>query len=150
MNAIADDQRATAMLEAGDGRVVPVEVKRGRPRDGEIPLWEPELVQLCAQALILRDAGYRVERAEAYFAQTRTRHPIALTDELCARTIAALEALRDNARRAVPPPPLVDSPKCPRCSLVGICLPDEVNALAARSAAPPRPSRSTPRSPAAG
>jgi CRISPR-associated protein Cas1 len=27
------------------------------------------------------------------------------------------------------PPPLVDSPKCPRCSLVGICLPDEVNAL---------------------
>jgi CRISPR-associated protein Cas1 len=28
------------------------------------------------------------------------------------------------------PPPLVDSPKCPRCSLVGICLPDEVNLLA--------------------
>ncbi len=23
------------------------------------------------------------------------------------------------------PPPLVDSPKCPRCSLVSICLPDE-------------------------
>src|SRR5207247_7638472 len=27
------------------------------------------------------------------------------------------------------PPPLIDSPKCPRCSLVGICLPDEVNLL---------------------
>jgi hypothetical protein len=27
------------------------------------------------------------------------------------------------------PPPLEDSPKCPRCSLVGICLPDEVNFL---------------------
>jgi CRISPR-associated protein Cas1 len=27
------------------------------------------------------------------------------------------------------PPPLVDSPKCPRCSLVGICLPDEMNRL---------------------
>lgn len=26
-------------------------------------------------------------------------------------------------------PPLVDSPKCPRCSLVGICLPDEVSLL---------------------
>jgi CRISP-associated protein Cas1 len=25
--------------------------------------------------------------------------------------------------------PLVDSPKCPRCSLVGICLPDETLAL---------------------
>ena len=29
-----------------------------------------------------------------------------------------------------PPPPLDDSPKCPRCSLVGICLPDETNLLA--------------------
>jgi CRISPR-associated protein Cas1 len=38
----------------------------------------------------------------------------------------------------VAPPPLVDSPKCPRCSLVGICLPDEVNALADRTARPPR------------
>src|SRR5579875_1699111 len=27
------------------------------------------------------------------------------------------------------PPPLVDSPKCPRCSLVTICLPDEVQFL---------------------
>ena len=23
------------------------------------------------------------------------------------------------------PPPLIDSPKCPGCSLVGICMPDE-------------------------
>ena len=27
------------------------------------------------------------------------------------------------------PPPLEDSPKCPGCSLVGICLPDETNLL---------------------
>ncbi|HZD39501.1 MAG TPA: CRISPR-associated endonuclease Cas1, partial [Terriglobales bacterium] len=27
------------------------------------------------------------------------------------------------------PPPLEDSPKCPRCSLVSICLPDEVHFL---------------------
>ena len=30
------------------------------------------------------------------------------------------------------PPPLVDSPKCPRCSLVGICLPDETRLLQLR------------------
>ena len=29
------------------------------------------------------------------------------------------------------PEPLVDSPKCPRCSLVGICLPDETNGCCA-------------------
>jgi CRISPR-associated protein Cas1 len=37
-------------------------------------------------------------------------------------------AARADAARTEAPPPLVDSPKCPRCSLVGICLPDEVNA----------------------
>src|SRR5207248_2597260 len=46
--------------------------------------------------------------------------------------------LRVTAATAVPPPPLIDSPKCPRCSLVGICLPDEVNALAERSHRPVR------------
>jgi CRISPR-associated protein Cas1 len=128
------------VLETGPGgQVIPVEVKRGRPRDGDgPPLWEPELVQLCAQALILRDAGHVVERAEVSFAATRTRHQIELTPELEVRTLAAVAELRANAARGVPPPPLVDSPKCPRCSLVGICLPDEVNALAERTDAAPR------------
>jgi CRISPR-associated protein Cas1 len=37
--------------------------------------------------------------------------------------------MRQVARHNRMPPPLVDSPKCPRCSLVGICLPDEVGWL---------------------
>lgn len=127
------------LLESGDGGVVPVELKRGRPRSGDDgPLWEPEQVQLCAQALILRDAGHTVEHAEVSFGETRTRHRIELTPELEERTLAAVAELRANAARSVPPPPLVDSPKCPRCSLVGICLPDEVNTIADRSDAMPR------------
>jgi CRISPR-associated protein Cas1 len=126
-------------IEVADGVVVPVELKRGRPRAGDDgPLWEPELVQLCAQALILRDAGHKVPHAEVSFGETRTRHRIELTPDLEARTIAAVAELRANAARSVPPPPLVDSPKCPRCSLVGICLPDEVNAIADRGEAMPR------------
>src|SRR5690606_7318825 len=35
----------------------------------------------------------------------------------------------------------VDSPKCPRCSLVGICLPDEVNVLRAANGKPEGPVR---------
>ncbi len=34
------------------------------------------------------------------------------------------------------PPPLTDSPKCPRCALVSICLPDEVAALNGSALAP--------------
>jgi len=126
------------LLEARDGTVVPVEYKRGSPRSAESPLWEPELVQLCAQVLILRDAGYQVPHAEAYFAETRTRHRIEITPELVEHATAAAEQLRTDAARDEPPAPLIDSPKCPRCSLVGICLPDEVNALRALTARPTR------------
>lgn len=46
------------LVESAGGTVVPVEYKRGSPRSAEQPLWEPELVQLCAHVLLLRDAGY--------------------------------------------------------------------------------------------
>lgn len=127
-------------LLASRGReVIPIEYKRGRPKQGDDgPLWEPELVQLCAQVLILRDNGYKVPYAEAYFDGTRTRHRIDITPDLIERTSAAIEQLRTDAGRDEPPAPLVDSPKCPRCSLVTICLPDEVNALRERADHAPR------------
>ncbi len=125
------------VLEARAGTVVPIEYKRGAPRRGPYPLWEPEAVQLCAQALLLREAGYRVEEAEAYFAGARVRRRIPITATLVKRTLRAARELRSNAAKHTPPPPLVDSPKCPRCSLIGICLPDEVNLLRLESRRPP-------------
>lgn len=126
------------LLDARGGTVTPVEYKRGRPKDGDQPLWEPELVQLCAQVLLLRDAGYQVDHAEVYFDGTRSRHRVDVDDELEQSTLSAIEQLRENAARDEPPPPLVDSPKCPRCSLVGICLPDETGLLRGERQQPPR------------
>ncbi len=126
------------VVEFSDGVARPLEYKRGKPRDPETPLWEPELVQLCAQVLLLRDAGYEVEGAEVYFAGSRTRHLVPIDDAVVDRTLDAIQELRANARRDEPPAPLVDSPKCPRCSLVGICLPDEVNLIRGRTKAPRR------------
>lgn len=126
------------MVEFADGKARPLEYKRGRPRSAEEPLWEPELVQLCAQVLLLRDAGYEVEGAEVYFAGSRTRHSIPIDDALVQRTRDAIRELRVNATRDEAPAPLVDSPKCPRCSLVGICLPDEVNLIRGRMEKPRR------------
>lgn len=136
------------VLESEDGTVVPVDTKRGSPPDNEHQAWEPERVQICVQAILLREAGYRCERGVLYFAGARRRVTVEIDNELLVRTIELTLGLREAAERAEPPPPLVDSPKCPRCSLVGICLPDEVNALAERSNRPPRrlvPSRSEAR-----
>jgi hypothetical protein len=41
-------------------------------------------------------------------------------------TRSAISELRLAAAAGRIPPPLVDSPKCTKCSLAGICLPDEV------------------------
>ena len=126
------------LLEPRGDTVVPIEYKRGHPRDGETLLWEPELAQLCAHVMLLRDAGYSVEHAEVYFAETRTRHRVEIPDELVASTHDAIAAVRANAAADGPPPPLVDSPKCPRCSLVTLCLPDEVGLLQGQRSGPPR------------
>lgn len=126
------------LLDAAGDAVVPVDYKRGSPRDGEVPVWEPELAQVTAQVLLLRDAGYRVDHAEVWFAETRTRHRVESDDATVAWTETAVRELRSAVAADAAPPPLVDSPKCPRCSLVSICLPDEVNLLAERVATPPR------------
>jgi CRISP-associated protein Cas1 len=126
------------LVEFSGGTAHPLEYKRGKPRSAEEPLWEPELVQLCAQVLLLRDAGYEVDGAEVYFAGSRTRHSIPIDDALAKRTRDAIRELRANASRDEAPAPLVDSPKCPCCSLVGICLPDEVNLIRGRTEKPRR------------
>jgi CRISPR-associated protein Cas1 len=123
---------------AGEGEVVPVDTKRGVPPDIPERAWEPERIQLCVQGLLLREQGWVCERGVLWFVGARTRVTIPFDDALIARTMQLIEELRNVARVAEPPAPLVDSPKCPRCSLVGICLPDEVNALASRTEAAPR------------
>lgn len=117
------------LVEADGTRVTPVDYKRGRAPDVSEGAWEPERVQLCSQALILEENGYQVARGLLYFVASRQRVEVVFDDALRQRTLALLAELRTSAEQPEPPPPLVDSPKCPRCSMVGICLPDEVNLL---------------------
>lgn len=117
------------LIESDGGCVVPVDYKRGTPPDIPDRAYEPERVQLCLQGLLLREHGYDCTYGVLYFAASQTRVTVEFTDTLIARTLELLAAARQAAETEDIPPPLVDSPKCPRCSLVGICLPDEVNLL---------------------
>ena len=125
------------LMEGSDGGVVPVDTKKGRPaRDGSP--WDADAIQVYAQVLLLRWQGYSVQRGEIFYAETKQRVVVDITPELVARTMEIVSAARATATQMAPPPPLRSSPKCPRCSLVGICLPDETNLLAARQNGQPR------------
>ncbi|MFH0901597.1 MAG: CRISPR-associated endonuclease Cas1 [Pseudomonadota bacterium] len=124
------DLAETSLDENGVPIAIPVETKRGEMPTGEAG--EPERVQLMGQALLLRRHGYKCEMGIVYYATSRRRLDVRFSVELEDRTMAILAAvIRALACPGTPlPPPLVDSPKCPRCSLAGICLPDETVMLA--------------------
>ena len=117
------------LVEVEGGQVVPVEYKRSKRPDVPDGAYLPELAQVCAQVLLLREHGYACEYGEIYYAKDRQRVVIAIPDWLVARTLAAADRIRELTLAGVLPPPLEDSPKCHGCSLVGICLPDETRAL---------------------
>lgn len=51
------------LLEMEGGAVRPVDYKRGKAPDIPGRAWDPDRVQVCAQALILRANGYRCDEA---------------------------------------------------------------------------------------
>ena len=98
----------------------PVEMKVGRRHGPHADL------QLCAQALCLEEMlGVPVPRGAIYSHAARRRYDVALDEPLRARTLAAIEAVRTMLReQQVPPAP--NDARCPRCSLVTVCLPSVI------------------------
>ena len=121
--------------------VCPVDYKVGAPREGEDAneLWDTDRMQLGVQALILRDNGYSCNEGVIYYRETKQRVRLPITPELALWVEERIGTARQAAAAAIPPP-LVASPKCPRCSLVSVCLPDETGLLT-ESAPQPRPVR---------
>lgn len=117
------------LVEAKHGTVTPVDYKRGKRPHVPRHAYDPERVQLCAQGLLLEDHGYRCSGGVLYFAGSRERVPVPFDDELRALTRESLELLRAVVESGRIPSPLEDSPKCNRCSLASVCLPDEINRL---------------------
>lgn len=124
-------------VRSGDGElfggleVCPVDYKAGAPKDGEDgnELWDADRMQLGLQALILRENGYACREGIIYYRTTKQRVRLAISPELEAWIVAQVAQARRVAAGTIPAP-LCNSPKCPRCSLVTVCLPDETRMLA--------------------
>ena len=98
----------------------PVEMKVGRRHGAHADL------QLCAQALCLEEMlGVPVPRGAIYSHAARRRYDVALDEPLRRRTVAAIEAVRAMLRaQQVPPAP--NDARCPKCSLLSVCLPSVI------------------------
>jgi CRISPR-associated protein Cas1 len=110
--------------------VCPVEYKTGAPRESDTgrELWDADRMQLGLQILLLRENGYTCNEGVVYYRQTRQRVRFELTtddEDWIRRSIAAARACAAGPI----PLPLNHSPKCPRCSLAPVCMPDETHFL---------------------
>jgi CRISP-associated protein Cas1 len=126
------------LVEGRGTRVAPVDYKRGKRPHISRGVYDPERVQLCAQGLLLQEHGFQCDHGVIYFIASRERVYVEFDAELVRLTLDSIEAMQRMALEEQAPPPLEDSPKCPHCSLAGICLPDEV-AFLNRQDKQPRP-----------
>lgn len=102
-----------------DGRLVPVEFKKGRRRK-----FDNDDAQLCAQALCLEEMfGREVGRGAIFHAKSRRRREVQFTQELRRVTEQAIQAVHQLIE-AEAVPRAVHKPQCSECSLFEVCLPE--------------------------
>lgn len=118
-----------------DGSWEPVEAKHssapkgdGSFRFGEWELdgraWPNDQIQLCAQGLLLRANGFPSVSGRLYYRGSKTTVRISFSDYLVDATRATILRAHELEQASMPAP-LQNSDKCFRCSLNGVCLPDE-------------------------
>jgi len=97
---------------------VPVEYKRGRPKEHRA-----DEVQLCAQAICLEEHfQIRLERGFLYYGQERRRTEVTFDEELRDRTEQVARAFHELVRAQSIPIRTRDA-RCERCSLLEVCMP---------------------------
>jgi CRISPR-associated protein Cas1 len=154
--------RLTATLDIAEiqGKTAtPVEYRKGRPRlatlapppddpgEASEPIlnkaepWPTDRIQLGLQAILLEGAGYQVNQGVLYYAAERRRLTVLIDNMLRGEALETLEAAKKCAC-GPRPDPLINDSRCLRCSLMPICLPDEINAQ--RQAANGEPRRMWP------
>ncbi|MBI1913797.1 MAG: CRISPR-associated endonuclease Cas1, partial [Planctomycetes bacterium] len=119
------------VIEEKAGIAYPVEYKRGSgPRDeaGRPSVWDNDAVQLCAQGMLLEEElGMPVTRGVLSYLGARERVDVPLDEPLRAKTREAILLARELSVREAPPEPLPPElrHRCPGCSLVTVCQPEE-------------------------
>jgi CRISPR-associated exonuclease Cas4 len=102
----------------GTYRPVPVEYKRGKPKEHEA-----DILQLCAQALCLEEMLVcRIETGYIYYGETRRRLEVRIDEELRQKVADSFEKMHQLYEKNYTPKVKVTK-ACKACSLAELCLP---------------------------
>ena len=102
-----------------NGRVLPIEYKRGKPKNHRA-----DEVQLCAQGLCLESMlGVSIPEGRLYYGQTRRRFDVPFDEALRTLTLQTVERLRELLEDGVTPVAKYESERCDNCSLIELCMP---------------------------
>ena len=103
-----------------DGRVIPVEYKRGKPKSHRA-----DEVQLCAQAICLEEmlSLPPILLGFLFYGRPHRRTEVALDGELRELTIGVAARAREILDSSTRPPARYEKSKCASCSLIEICQP---------------------------
>ncbi len=117
------------VIEERGGMFFPVEYKHGHQGT-----WLNDHIQLCAQALCLeeRQPGKPlIPEGYIFYVGSRRRVQVKFSTELRKKTRATIAQALKVAALETPPPPLSGKlvVRCPPCSLLPLCLPEEVRLL---------------------
>lgn len=115
-------------IDGDENELMPVDYKHGSAPKSGMQIRDTDRIQLAAQVLLLRDNGFTSNQGVIYYIGSKTKIPVEITKDDLAWVLDVAAAVRRFAEGTIPAP-LHDSPKCPHCSLVGICLPDETTFL---------------------
>lgn len=105
-----------------DGRAVPVEYKRGKPKSHRA-----DEVQLCAQAICLEEMnGISIRKGYLYYGEKRRRAVVEFDDPLRQLVTETAAALHTMINSRVTPTAEYDSRRCDACSLIDLCQPSSM------------------------
>jgi CRISPR-associated exonuclease Cas4 len=120
------------VVEERSGVFLPVEYKRGHQGN-----WLNDHIQLCAQALCLEERQPDkppIAYGYIFYVGSQRRVQVKFTQQLRAKTRETIAQALKVATLETPPPPLTGklAERCPNCSLLPLCLPEEVRLLQAK------------------
>lgn len=102
-----------------DGRIIPVEYKRGNPKDHRA-----DEVQLCAQALCLEETmDTLIPKGFLFYGKPKRRTQVTIDEELRKLTMETATNLHRLLTINTLPPAIYEKLKCSACSLNELCQP---------------------------